>query len=533
MEHVLLGLVIAALIASILAAVGSWRAKPQQVEAVTPEQLAAAEQRLLAEVRAQRETLERQLNQQALAQTEALNRANGETLARLQESIRGFGDSLALRFDALQEQLRATTKDAREEQDKRLEGIRQAFIALNEQSSLAAREQVEKSAQNATALSSKISEALQFFSDRMEKANASARLELGKALENLGLAEKDSQLAQTKAFLELQERLNLGLDKMRADNEAKLESIRLTVDEKLQSTLRERLGESFKLVSDRLEQVHKGLGEMQTLATGVGDLKRVLTNVRTRGTYGEVQLRALIEQALAPSQYEENVSTIPGTQERVEFAILLPGRDDAEGPVRLPIDAKFPQEDYLRLLDAYDRADQAEADLCRKGLETKLLSEAKKIRDKYIAPPHTTDFGILFVPTEGLFAEALRIPGLTERMQTDYHVTFAGPTTLLALLNSLQMGFQTLKIQKHSSEVWKVLGAVKSEFGKFGESLEAVQKNLQTAQNNLGKTQTRSRMLLRALKDVDEMESNEAKGLLRDFEGVGELEEPTSENTLS
>lgn len=522
METLLIALVAAALVVSIVSAIGSWLSRT--VQGLTEAELAATEERVLAEVRTQREVLERQLsqaiNETARLQTEALNRANADTIARLQESVRGFGDSLAQRFDALQEQQRNAVKDAREEQGKQLEGIRAAFEKLSEQSGLAAREQLEKSAQNSNALATKVGESLTNFSDRIEKANAAARLELAKALENLGLAEKESQQAQTKAFQELQERLNAGLDKMRTDNEAKLEKIRLTVDEKLQNTLRERLGESFKLVSDRLEQVHKGLGEMQTLATGVGDLKRVLTNVRTRGTYGEVQLRALIEQALAPSQYEENVPTIPGTSERVEFALLLPGRDDAEGPVRLPIDAKFPQEDYLRLLDAYDRADQAEADSCRKGLEAKLLFEAKKIREKYISPPHTTDFGILFVPTEGLFAEALRIPGLTERMQVDFHVTFAGPTTLLALLNSLQMGFQTLKIQKHSSEVWKILGAVKTEFGKFGDSLEAVQKNLQAAQNNIGKSQTRSRAMLRALKGVDELDAAEAQVLLPDLEEV-------------
>ncbi len=524
MEQILIGLAIATLIAAIIAAIGSLRRPATQ--AITRDELAAAEQRLTAAAQAYKEALERQIiqtaNDTARLQAESLNKANADTIDRLQESVRGFGDSLAQRFDALQEQQRNAVKDAREEQTKQLEGIRSAFEKLNEQSSLAAREQLEKSTQNSNALAAKVGESLTNFSDRIEKANAAARLELAKALENLGLAEKESQQAQTKAFQELQERLNAGLDKMRTDNEAKLEKIRLTVDEKLQSTLRERLGESFKLVSDRLEQVHKGLGEMKTLATGVGDLKRVLTNVRTRGTYGEVQLRALIEQALAPAQYEENIPTIPGTSERVEFAILLPGRDDDEGPVRLPIDAKFPQEDYLRLLDAYDRADQAEADACRKSLENKLLFEAKKIREKYISPPYTTDFGVLFVPTEGLFAEALRIPGLTERMQTEFHVTFAGPTTLLALLNSLQIGFQTLKIQKHSSQVWKILGAVKTEFNKFGDSLEAVQKNLQTAQNTIGRTQTRSRSLMRALRGVEELGEPETQTLLANFDDQAE-----------
>ena len=246
--------------------------------------------------------------------------------------------------------------------------------------------------------------------------------------------------------------------------------MRRTVDEKLHATLEQRLGESFKLVSDRLEQVHRGLGEMQTLAAGVGDLKRVLTNVKTRGTWGEVQLSALLEQLLTADQFAANVATRPGSGERVDFAIRLPGKDDG-AVVWLPIDAKYPIEDYQRLLDAQERADPVAVEEASRAIETRLKNEAKSIHEKYVSPPHTTDFAMLYLPLEGLYAEALRRPGLAETLQRDFRVSIAGPTTLAALLNSLQMGFRTLAIEQRSAEVWAVLGAVKTEFGKFGEAL--------------------------------------------------------------
>jgi len=272
---------------------------------------------------------------------------------------------------------------------------------------------------------------------------------------------------------------------LQQDNGRKLDQMRATVDEKLSSTLEQRLGESFKLVSERLEAVHKGLGEMQTLASGVGDLKKVLTNVKTRGIWGEIQLGSLLEQILTPDQYSSNVVTKAGSNDRVEYAIRLPARDGRDNIIWLPIDAKFPIEDYERLIAAQDQADLLLIEELGKSLENRIKSEGKTIRDKYIDPPHTTDFGILFLPVEGLYAEVLRRPGLCERLQRECKVIITGPTTLAALLNSLQMGFKTLAIEKRSSEVWNLLGAVKTEFGKFVEILEKTQKKLQEASNTI------------------------------------------------
>jgi DNA recombination protein RmuC len=286
-------------------------------------------------------------------------------------------------------------------------------------------------------------------------------------------------------------------------NEKKLEQMRATVDEKLHATLELRLGESFKQVADRLEQVHKGLGEMQTLARDVGSLNRVLSNVKTRGIFGEVQLGGLLEQVFTPEQYASNVATVPGSAERVEFAVRLPGQRDDGLPLWLPIDAKFPREDYERLLDAHERADATGMELAAKAIETRLRLEARSIREKYIAPPHTTDFAILFVPTEGLYAEALRRPGLLEALQREHKVMLAGPTTLLATLTSLQMGFRTLALERRSAEVWEVLGAVKTEFGKFGEVLARTRKKLEEATNTIDQAQTRTHVMTRRLKSVE------------------------------
>lgn len=298
------------------------------------------------------------------------------------------------------------------------------------------------------------------------------------------------------------------------DNAAKLEKMRQTVDEKLQGTLDKRLGESFKLVSDRLELVHKGLGEMQSLAQGVGDLKRVMTNVKTRGTWGEVQLGSILEQVLSPEQYEKNVAT-KGGAERVEFVIKLPGAEENKGDVVwLPIDAKFPQEDYLRLVEAAERIDDAAVADAIRALVNRVKSSAKDIHDKYINPPRTTDFAILFLPTEGLYAEVLRRPGLAEEIQRDYRVSLAGPTTLAALVNSLQMGFRTLAIQKRSSEVWSVLGAVKLEFGKFGDVLDKVRKNIEQASKTIDDAGTRTRAIERKLRSVEALPAGDAQVLL-------------------
>lgn len=318
----------------------------------------------------------------------------------------------------------------------------------------------------------------------------------------------ERKLAEVRATLETK------LKELQVDNAAKLDEMRRTVDEKLHQTLETRLGESFKLVSDRLEAVHKGLGEMQSLAAGVGDLKKVLTNVKTRGTWGEVQLESLLEQMLTPDQFEKNVATVPGSTERVEFAIRLPGRGADNAPVWLPIDAKFPREDYERLLEAQDRADAVAAESAAKDLEARIRNEARTIRDKYISPPHTTDFGLLFLPTEGLYAEVLRRPGLTDLLQREYRVTVSGPTTLTALLNSLQMGFRTLAIEQRSSEVWQLLGAVKTEFGKFSEILSKTKEQLDRASNTIGAAETRTRAIERKLRGVEQLGDTQARALL-------------------
>lgn len=305
------------------------------------------------------------------------------------------------------------------------------------------------------------------------------------------------------------------LKSMQENNSEKLEQMRTTVDEKLHATLEQRLGESFKIVSERLEQVHKGLGEMQTLATGVGDLKKVLSNVKTRGIWGEFQLGTLLEQMLTPDQYAKNVATKAGSNERVEYAIKLPGRDGADGSVVwLPIDAKFPQEDYHKLLDAQEQVNPVQAEEAGKQLEARIKMEAKTIHDKYLDPPRTTDFGIMFLPVEGLYAEVLRRAGLAEVLQREYRVTIAGPTTLSALLNSLQMGFRTLAIEKRSSEVWSLLGAVKTEFGRFGDMLDKTQKKLQEASTSIEDAAKKSRTIARKLRDVQELPPEEAKDLI-------------------
>jgi len=329
-------------------------------------------------------------------------------------------------------------------------------------------------------------------------------------------------------FEQLRLAVEARLGAMQADNASKLEEMRKTVDEKLHATLEQRLGDSFKLVSERLELVHKGLGEMQTLAAGVGDLKKVLTNVKTRGTWGEVQLEALLDQVLTAEQYEKNVITRPNSNERVEFAIRLPGRemgDDDKRPVWLPIDAKFPMEDYQRLVDAQERADPLAVEIAGKALEMRLRDEAKKIRDKYVEPPYTTDFAILYLPTEGLYADVLRRPGLADVLQRDYRISIAGPTTLAALLNSLQMGFRTLAIEKRSSEVWGVLGAIKTEFGKFGEALEATRKKLEQATKSIESAGVRTRQIERKLKGVEALPAIEAQARLGELEEIGLLDE--------
>lgn len=351
-----------------------------------------------------------------------------------------------------------------------------------------------------------------------ERASArEAREEISRGLASFGQG-MSTQIAsvaglQNQQFEALRGAVEQRLEKIRIENADKLEQMRRTVDEKLHATLEQRLSESFKQVSERLEQVHKGLGEMQSLAAGVGDLKKVLSNVKNRGVMGEVQLASLLEQMLTPEQYETNVATKPGSRDRVEFAIRLPGRD-SEGPVWLPLDAKFPTEDYQRLQEAQDAADPAAVEAAAKALEARIRLEARTIAEKYLAPPATTDFGLLYLPFEGLYAEVLRRPGLFESLQRDYRVTLCGPTTLSALLNSLQMGFRTLAIEKRSSEVWQVLGAVKTEFGKFGEVLARTKSQLQTVANSIDAAETRTRQIERKLRDVEALPGGEVPPLI-------------------
>lgn len=364
------------------------------------------------------------------------------------------------------------------------------------------------------------------FLDREERAQSSSLL--GQTVSTQFGQFGALQAERLEAFARELNRFSLGLDErferlkaavesrllaIQVDNAGKLEEMRRTVDEKLHATLEQRLGESFKQVSDRLEQVHRGLGEMQTLAAGVGDLKRVLTNVKTRGTWGEVQLSALLEQILTADQFAANVATRPDSNERVDFAIRLPGRGDG-AVVWLPIDAKFPIEDYQRLLDAQERCDPAGMEEAARAIESRLKAEAKSIHEKYVAPPHTTDFALLYLPVEGLYAEALRRPGLAETLQRDWRVSLAGPSTLAAMLNSLQMGFRTLAIEQRSAEVWAVLGAVKTEFGKFGEALAHTRKKLDEASNSISKAETRTRQLSRKLKDVEALPVAESEQLI-------------------
>ncbi len=313
---------------------------------------------------------------------------------------------------------------------------------------------------------------------------------------------------------EVRDTLDVQLAQLQKTNTAKLDEMRQTVDEKLQSTLQTRLGESFKQVADRLEQVHKGLGEMQTLAQGVGDLKHLLTNVKTRGIFGEAQLGALLEQIFSPEQYAAQVTTVPGSKNVVDYAVRLPGKSDDGVPLWLPIDAKFPNEDYERLLDAQERADVLGVEVAGKALEQRIRLEAKSMTEKYIQPPYTTDFAILFLPSEGLYAEVLRRPGLMDTLQRDYRVTLAGPTTLLAMLNSLQMGFRTLALEQRSSEVWQVLGAVKTEFSKFGDVLTRIRAQTQTVLTTLDQAQTRTNVMNRALKKVEALPEAETQNLL-------------------
>ena len=448
--------------------------------------------------------------------------------------LRSRSDGLHARLDALKDDNRhlreALAQEQRAGRGEQAQSLEQFRGLLQEQLNGMGAQQHERIVafgQRMDLLTERTDTGLQQLAQRMADDARRNREESVLALGRFGELLQDRLRALSdeneKRLVEVRATLESKLKAIQDDNAAKLEQMRATVDEKLQNTLEARLGQSFKLVSERLEAVQRGLGEMQSLASGVGDLKRVLSNVKTRGMLGEVQLGALLEQMLAPEQYESNVATVPGSAERVEFAVRMPGPGD-EAPVYLPIDAKFPIEDYQRLLEAQEAADVVAAEQAGRALESRVREEAKRIRSKYVAPPHTTDFALLFLPTEGLYAEVLRRPGLFELLQREHRVTVAGPTTLTALLNSLQMGFRTLAIAKRSSEVWTLLGAVKTEFSKFASVLERTHKQLETVQRSISSAGQRTRAIERKLRGVETLSDDASQQLLGD--ALPELDEP-------
>ncbi|MCX7660288.1 MAG: DNA recombination protein RmuC [Caldimonas manganoxidans] len=433
---------------------------------------------------------------QTRLQAEALSRLERELRDELSRSAQGTRQELGGTLALFQQTLLTQQGDVARTQNEQLDGFRAQLVTL---------QQLVADTLRSTAAA---------LTSQAQSAREAQDLALRRFAEGLNEQLRALSEANERRLAEVRQTVESRLAALAADNEKKLEQMRQTVDEKLHATLEQRLGQSFKQVAERLEQVHRGLGEMQSLAQGVGDLKRVLTNVKTRGVFGETQLAVLLEQVFTPDQYETHVATVPGSRERVEFAIRLPGKGEDGAPVWLPLDAKFPREDYERLLAAQDEADREAAEAAAKALEQRIREEARSIAAKYLAPPHTTDFGVLFVPTEGLYAELLRRPGLVEALQREHRVILAGPTTLLAMLNSLQMGFRTLALEKRSSEVWKVLGAVKTEFGKFGEVLARVRDQTQTVLNTLDKAETRTRQMSRALRTVEALPEAQAAGVL-------------------
>jgi DNA recombination protein RmuC len=451
--------------------------------------------------------------------------------------VRTRGDGgVGVRLDALKDDGARLERTLREEQRAGREELQQGFDRfrkhLGEQLAAGTQQQAERIegfAQRLNQLTERTDSGLQALAQRLADDARKSREETTQALARQGELQRQGLSALTadneKRMAEVRATLEAKLGAIQQDNAAKLEQMRATVDEKLQSTLETRLGQSFKLVSERLEAVQRGLGEMQTLATGVGDLKRVLGNVKKRGIFGEVQLGALLEDMLTIDQYGANVITVPGSNDRVEFAIRMPGQSEGEH-VYLPIDAKFPVEDYQRLLDAQEIADVDAAVRAGNALETRVREEAKRIASKYVSPPHTTDFAVLFLPTEGLYAEVIRRPGLFEKLQRENRVTVAGPTTLSALLNSLQMGFRTLAIAKRSSEVWSILGAVKTEFGKFADVLDKVKKKLDEAGRHIDATGVRTRAIERQLRGVETLSGEVTQQLLATVPTPDEDDEP-------
>ena len=436
-----------------------------------------------------------------------VRRAGGATANRL--------DSVTGGLDRLERLLQEGLRDVRVEASESVQRLGQSVVQMQTTAADAQRQQLEAFGHRLTSLTQSSSDGLSQFTQSMQ-ASAEANRHSIAELSRLSLDRVDAlSAALSQRVAALDERVERRLREMQQDNAGKLDQMRQMVDQKLQSTLEARLGDSFRQVSERLEQVYKGLGEMQVLASGVGDLKRVLSNVKVRGTWGEVQLAALLEQVLAPDQYAANVPTSVTGTERVEFAVRLPARAGGGDDVMwLPIDAKFPLEDYHALVEATDRGDTAAIDEAGRRLGARIRACAKDISTKYLNPPHTTDFAIMFLPNEGLYAEVLRRPGFSDLLQREHRIVIAGPTTLWAILNSLQMGFRTLAIERRSSEVWALLGAVKTEFGKFGSVLDQIQKNLQSAATKIDTARKGTRAIERKLVEVQELPVAEAAALL-------------------
>ncbi|HEU4460015.1 MAG TPA: DNA recombination protein RmuC [Methylibium sp.] len=443
----------------------------------------------------------------------------------------GVRDQVAATSERLERELRdelaRSAQGTRVELGNALGSFQQTLLAQHGETARGQNEQIDSFRKQLGEMQQAMADTLRSTAGSLTQGALAAREAQDAALQRFGLATAEQLRALTESnerrLGEVRTTVEQRLSALAADNEKKLEQMRQTVDEKLHATLEQRLGESFKQVAERLEAVHAGLGEMRKLASDVGSLNRVLTNVKTRGVFGEVQLAGLIEQVFTREQVGTNVETVPGSGARVEFAIKFPGRGAGHDapPLWLPIDAKFPREDYERLLDAQERADAPAAEAAARAIEQRLRVEARTIREKYIAAPHTTEFGILFVPTEGLYAEALRRPGLVEALQREHRVTLCGPTTLLATLTSLQMGFRTLALEQRSAEVWEVLGAVKVEFGKFGDVLAKTQKKLKEASDTIDLAQTRTRQMQRKLKSVETLDDGRVEALLPGADAAG------------
>ena len=446
------------------------------------------------------------------------DRLEGKLRVEVQEAARLNRQELLGALAHFQQTLLAQSSDVARTQNEQIDSFRTQLSTFQQILSQSLQDVGVTLAEQGLSLRGALDHALKSHAESASTDQQRVAQSLNQRLESLSES-NERRLVDVRSTLERQ------LSQLQQGNEQKLEQMRATVDEKLHATLEQRLGESFKHVSERLEQVHRGLGEMQHLAKDVGSLNRVLTNVKSRGVFGEVQLSRLLEQVFTPEQYGMNVEVVPGSSRRVEVAIKLPGRHEGLSPVWLPIDAKFPREDYDRLLDAQERADLQATESAGRALEVAFKKQAAEIHTKYVAPPHTTDFAILFVPTEGLYAEALRRPGLIEWMQQECHIMMAGPTTLLAILNSLQVGFRTLALEQRSVEVRELLGAVKTEFQKFGDVLAKTKKKLEEASSAIEKAEQRTRVMGRTLRSVEALPDERVSLLISDLHGIEEPED--------